>query len=85
MPNHNLTFTGIFFLIIWFLFQLIQLIISVAECGKPNTYACIKKMTEIKDEVLAFIGPDESCASEALVAAAWNIPLISYVRKRRYS
>ncbi|KPM11835.1 atrial natriuretic peptide receptor-like protein 1 [Sarcoptes scabiei] len=35
-------------------------------------------MTEIKDQVLAFIGPDESCASEALVAAAWNIPLISY-------
>lgn len=62
-----------------------KILYLVAECGKPNTYACIKKMTEIKDEVLAFIGPDESCASEALVAAAWNIPLISYVRKKKQS
>lgn len=33
------------------------------------------------DSVHAFVGPDESCANEALVAAAWNIPIISYVRK----
>lgn len=51
----------------------------MAEIGPPNSYIGIRKMTEIKDQVLAFIGPDESCASEALVAAAWNIPLISYV------
>lgn len=37
-------------------------------------------MTEMKDSVIAFVGPDESCASEALVAAAWNKALLSYVR-----
>lgn len=38
-------------------------------------------MTElmIKDNVIAFIGPDESCLYEALVASAWNLPMISYV------
>lgn len=33
----------------------------------------------IKDNVVAFIGPDESCLYEALVASAWNLPIISYV------
>lgn len=28
---------------------------------------------------VAFIGPDDTCSSEALVAAAWNLPMISYV------
>lgn len=36
-------------------------------------------MTKMKGMVQAFVGPDESCASEALVASAWNKPLISYV------
>lgn len=37
-------------------------------------------MTEMRDNgSLAFIGPDDSCSSEALVAAAWNLPMISYV------
>lgn len=37
-------------------------------------------MTEMRDNnVVAFIGPDETCTSEALVAAAWNLPMISYV------
>lgn len=36
-------------------------------------------MTEMKDKVAAFVGPDESCVSEALVAAAWNKAIISYV------
>ncbi|OTF83667.1 atrial natriuretic peptide receptor-like protein [Euroglyphus maynei] len=35
-------------------------------------------MTQLKDRVHAFIGPDESCACEALVASAWNIPIVSY-------
>lgn len=39
-------------------------------------------MTQLKDEgVLAFIGPDETCKNEAFVAAAWNIPMISFVSK----
>lgn len=33
----------------------------------------------IKERVIAFIGPDESCLHEALVASAWNLPMISYV------
>ncbi|XP_021700772.1 guanylate cyclase 32E isoform X2 [Aedes aegypti] len=37
------------------------------------------KMTEMRDEgIAAFIGPDETCTTEALVASAWNIPMISY-------
>ncbi|XP_044758334.1 guanylate cyclase 32E-like isoform X2 [Coccinella septempunctata] len=36
-------------------------------------------MTEMRDNgTLAFIGPDDTCFSEALVAAAWNLPMISY-------
>lgn len=39
-------------------------------------------MTQMKSEnVAAFIGPDESCISEALLAAAWNIPMLSFVSK----
>ncbi len=52
---------------------------TVGECGQPGSYLSIQKMTEMKDKVAAFVGPDESCASEALVAAAWNKALISYV------
>jgi guanylate cyclase len=38
-------------------------------------------MTELRDEgVVAFIGPDESCQNEALVASAWNLPMIAFVR-----
>lgn len=40
----------------------------------------IRIMTEMRDNgVVAFIGPDASCLPEALVAAAWNLPMISYV------
>lgn len=28
---------------------------------------------------IAFIGPDGTCATEAMVAAAWNLPLIAFV------
>uniref|UniRef100_A0A1S4H063 Guanylate cyclase n=1 Tax=Anopheles gambiae TaxID=7165 RepID=A0A1S4H063_ANOGA len=39
----------------------------------------IKKMTEMRDNgIVVFIGPDETCTSEALVASAWNLPMISY-------
>jgi guanylate cyclase, other len=37
-------------------------------------------MTGMSDAgVIAFIGPDEKCTSEALMASAWGIPMISYV------
>lgn len=40
----------------------------------------IRIMTEMRDNgTLAFIGPDDTCSAEALVAAAWNLPMISYV------
>ncbi|CAH0563498.1 unnamed protein product [Brassicogethes aeneus] len=39
----------------------------------------IRAMTEMRDNgIVAFIGPDASCLPEALVAAAWNLPMISY-------
>lgn len=42
----------------------------------------IRTMTEMRNSgVMAFIGPDVFCKIEALVAAAWNLPLISYVSK----
>lgn len=44
-----------------------------------------RNMTDlmIKEGVIAFIGPDESCLYEALVASAWNLPMISYVSRRQ--
>lgn len=40
----------------------------------------IRRMTEMRDNgTVAFIGPDDTCSAEALVAAAWNLPMISYV------
>lgn len=49
--------------------------------GTKSFAACaIEKMTEMRDGgSIAFIGPDDTCISEALVAAAWNLPMISYV------
>jgi guanylate cyclase len=43
----------------------------------------IRRMTEMRDNnsTVAFIGPDgQYCADEALVAAAWNLPMITHVR-----
>ncbi|XP_067143457.1 guanylate cyclase 32E-like [Centruroides vittatus] len=49
------------------------------DTGEPNTPMAIRKMTQMKDEgVVAFIGFEFNCASEALVAAAWNLPIITY-------
>ena len=40
----------------------------------------ITRMTEMRDGgAVAFIGPDLNCTNEALVAAAWNLPMIAYV------
>ena len=44
------------------------------ELGNINT------MTEQwKNGVVAFFGPENTCTTEARIAAAWNIPMISYV------
>lgn len=44
-------------------------------------FICSRNMTDlmIKENVIAFIGPDESCLESSLVASAWNLPIISYV------
>ena len=43
-------------------------------------YDSLKVMTRLRDEnISAFIGPDESCRDEAMIASAWNLPMVSYV------
>lgn len=58
-----------------------------ADIGNPVgndglTALAIRRMTEMRDNnlTIAFIGPDgHHCADEALVAAAWNLPIITHV------
>lgn len=56
------------------------------DTGIPGGYMAIRRMSKMRDEqnVVAYIGPDNNCASEALVAAAWNIPMITYVSNYNY-
>lgn len=43
----------------------------------------ISRMTELRDEgVAAFVGPDHYCKDAALVASAWNLPMIAFVSCR---
>ncbi|XP_055642791.1 guanylate cyclase 32E [Toxorhynchites rutilus septentrionalis] len=52
--------------------------VDIGAQKSPKAYPIIK-MTEMRDDgIAAFIGPDETCTTEALVASAWNIPMISY-------
>ncbi|KAK8766858.1 guanylate cyclase 32E-like [Amblyomma americanum] len=47
--------------------------------GQVGTSSAIRKMTALwQSGVVAFIGPDENCYAEALVADAWNLPMITY-------
>ena len=51
---------------------------------KADTYADTlhgtKRLTELwKAGAIGFIGPEDSCNVEARVAAAWNLPMLSYV------
>ncbi len=57
-----------------------------ADIGNPVgndalAMLAIRRMTEMRDnnQTIAFIGPDGQCAAEALVAAAWNLPMITHV------
>lgn len=51
-----------------------------AHSGRPDTCEAMRRMSEMRDDgVIAFIGPDNSCASEAKLAAAWSYPMIAYV------
>ncbi|XP_017059315.2 guanylate cyclase 32E isoform X2 [Drosophila ficusphila] len=39
----------------------------------------LRAMTQMRETgVTAFIGPDESCTTEALLASAWNTPMLSF-------
>lgn len=50
------------------------------ESGESGEFWAMRKMTAMRSHgVKAFIGPDESCMSEAILAAAWDLPMISYV------
>lgn len=50
------------------------------DTGVPDTADAMRRMTEMKDSgVDAFVGLEHSCASEAFLATAWEVPLISYV------
>ncbi|XP_077527361.1 guanylyl cyclase at 32E [Haemaphysalis longicornis] len=49
------------------------------NAGPVGTSSAIRKMTALwQSGVSAFIGPDENCYAEALVADAWNLPMITY-------
>nr|XP_029711378.1 guanylate cyclase 32E-like isoform X4 [Aedes albopictus] len=65
-----------------FVFTSIRLLSNQFYCSIISQWHHIsisRKMTEMRDEgIAAFIGPDETCTTEALVASAWNIPMISY-------
>jgi len=48
--------------------------------NKADTLTSIRGMTkQYFNKTVAFIGPDETCATEARVAAAWNLPMVAYV------
>lgn len=58
-----------------------NLCFMTGDTGRPETSDAMKRMTEMKDSgVDAFVGLEHSCAQEAFLAAAWDVPLISYVR-----
>ena len=51
--------------------------------NRANTLVSIRAMTEMyNDGVIAIIGPEETCVTEARIAAAWNLPMIDFVSTR---
>jgi hypothetical protein len=60
------------------------IIIILFQVGNDGlTSLTIRRMTEMRDNnsTIAFIGPDgHYCADEALVSAAWNLPMITHVK-----
>ena len=48
--------------------------------NRADTLVSIRAMTEMyNNDVIAFIGPEETCVTEARIAAAWNLPMIDFV------
>lgn len=60
-----------------------NLIVDVAETyGEEIT--SVRKTAELwKKNISVYIGPQETCEHEALMAAAFNLPMISYVSKKK--
>lgn len=54
----------------------------IAETFGDETES-IRKTAELwaKDQVFAYIGPQETCVHEARMAASFNLPMISYVSR----
>ena len=47
---------------------------------KGEVHQALQIMTDhLNAGSVSFIGPEDSCAHEAMVAAAWNVPMISFV------
>lgn len=66
-------------------FTYFVIFLTICSSDLRLTSLPIKIMTEMRDRgTIGFIGgPEDTCESEALVAAAWNLPLISYVSRNR--
>ena len=48
--------------------------------NKADTLESLRAMTKLyADDTVAFIGPEDTCATEARLAAAWNLPMIAFV------
>src|SRR6218665_100739 len=48
--------------------------------NRANSAEAIRGMTtQLFNGTVAFIGPEASCAIEARIAAAWNLPMIAFV------
>jgi hypothetical protein len=47
---------------------------------KGSERQALLAMTQMKfDDVAAFIGPEDTCATEGILTSAWNIPLFTFV------
>ena len=49
--------------------------------NKADTLTSISGMTQryFHNDTVAFVGPEDTCATEARVASAWNLPMLAYV------
>ena len=61
---------------------------SVSRCriryetidNKADTGESLRGMTQLYTKgAVAFIGPEDTCATEARLASAWNLPMIAFV------
>lgn len=53
---------------------------STTVDNKADTLESIRGMTSLYlNGTIAFIGPEDTCAIEAKLAAAWNVPMIAFV------